>query len=115
MLNSLNSSDESDNEREVYDITTRSGRKFIPYGRNKKMDLEPKEDQKLLKQLRQNNQTTNIKEDKRKQGLNKAREVKWMKNKCSQCEEIGHFGVDCPRIKQYAVCTRCGNVGHEYN
>ena len=38
-----------------------------------------------------------------------------MKNKCSWCGEIGHFGVDCPRVKQYAVCTKCGNIEYEYN
>src|SRR5215208_1268044 len=51
----------------------------------------------------------------RNEGLNRAREKKRTMNKCNRCGDTEHFGTECPRILEYAICTRCRQRGHEWN
>jgi hypothetical protein len=94
----------SEDEKEIYEVGTRSGRKYAPYRRDKKVEFE-KEQEPVQQNAR----------IKKNEGLNRAREKKRLLNKCNRCGEVGHFGTECPRVLQHAVCTRCGKIGHEWN
>jgi len=116
VLDDENSSEKysEDDEREIYDVGTRSGRKYTPYKKNKRVESESRREQELLGQIRQSTQIRDTK-TRRNEGLNKAREKKRLMNKCNRCEETEHFGTECSRILEYAICTKCKQRGHEWN
>jgi hypothetical protein len=111
--NSLEEYSEVD-EREIYDVGTRSGRKYTPYKKNKRVDSESRKEQELLGQIWQSTQIRDTK-TRRNEGLNKDRKKKILMNKCNWYGETGHFGTECPQILKYAICIKCKQRGHEWN
>ena len=97
----------SEDEKQVF-VNTRSGKRTRP---NEILDDDDSEDEQQP-QNRRNfvNKNQDI-SNKRKMGLQKAREKSRQKNICNRCGMQGHFGTECPRL----WCTRCSQKGHEYD
>ena len=114
----------SEDEREIYELGTRSGRTYKPYDKkNKGKRVERKVKFKEINEPMEEDeeieeeQTVYVTKDKdkvnrkRMEALLKAREKARQKNICNRCGIQGHWGTECPRLQ----CTRCGKKGHEYN
>src|SRR3989440_10083885 len=117
-----------EDEREIYELKTRSGRIFKPYdkkdkgkrvGYPEKRKVKFRETDEPMEEDEESEgeQTIYIKEDKNKinrkkiEALQRAREKAGRKNICNRCGNQGHWGTECPRLQ----CTRCGKKGHEWN